>query len=88
MGTATAPIKVAVETDRLVTEASHFLGRTKKDIVDAAVREYVDSRREELHAAIRQSMQLLDGSNAAAVQLLSGFDRETLDDLGGVPEDK
>ncbi len=36
---ATAPLKVSPETDRILNEASHYFGRTKKDLVDVAVRE-------------------------------------------------
>jgi len=34
-----SPIKVDAATDRMIADAAHFLGRTKKDIVDVAVRD-------------------------------------------------
>jgi len=30
-----SPIKIDASTDRLVSDAAHFLGRTQKDVVDA-----------------------------------------------------
>lgn len=52
---ATTPIKIDPETDRLVADAAHFLGRTKKSIVEAAVREYVEAHRAELDGGMRAS---------------------------------
>lgn len=84
---ATSPVKVSADTDQLLTEASHFLARSKKDIVDAAVRKYVDDHRDEINAGVRESLSRLDGSRAAIVSEITGFSREELNDLGGVPED-
>ncbi|MEY2847619.1 MAG: hypothetical protein RI885_284 [Actinomycetota bacterium] len=81
-----SPIKVDAATDRLISDAAHFLGRTKKDIVDVAVRDYVEAHRSEMSEAIRASLARLDGSNAAVVVEITGLSRDELDDLGGVPE--
>ncbi|MGW9630223.1 hypothetical protein ACWGST_05930 [Agromyces sp. NPDC055520] len=83
---AVSPIKVDAATDQLISDAAHFLGRTKKDIVDAAVRDYVDSHRGELNAAITASLLRLDGSRGSLISEITGFTRAELDDLGGVPE--
>ena len=53
---ATAPIKVDIATDELVSHAAHFMSRTKKDIVDAAVREYIDAHRGEINAGIKAAL--------------------------------
>ena len=82
-----SPIKVDAEADQLAGDFAHFLGRTKKDVVSDAIREYVESHRSELQKAIAESISRLDGSNQAAVELLTGFDAAKLADLGGVPED-
>jgi predicted transcriptional regulator len=86
MATAVSPIKVDAETDRLLSDAAHFLGRSKKDVVDVAVRDYVDAHRDEINEGIRAALGRLDGSNASVVSLISGMSRDELDDLGGVPE--
>lgn len=65
----TAPIKVDAATDELVSHTAHFLSRSKKDIVDAAVREYVDAHRDEIDAGIRAALDRLDGTDEAAVSL-------------------
>lgn len=83
MVAALAPIKVDVETDTLVSHAAHFLGTSKKDIVDRAVREYVERRRDEIQAAALEALQTLDGSTARAVQLLTNATAEELIELGG-----
>lgn len=83
---ATSPIKVGAETDRLIADTAHFLGRTKKDFVDAAVREYVDNHRDEINAAVVAALGRLDGTRAAVVSEISGLSREELEELGGVPE--
>lgn len=85
--TATSPVKVSADTDLLLTEASHFLARSKKDIVDAAVRQYVDDHRDAINAGVKESLARLDGSRAAVVSEITGISRDELDELGGVPED-
>ena len=87
MAASTSPIKVDVETDRLISHAAHFLGSSKKDVVDAAVREYVESHREAIQAGISQALRQLDGSMAASVSFVTGMSREELEELGGFAED-
>ena len=81
-----APIKVDAQTDRLISHAAHFLGRSKKDVVDAAVREYIENHRVELQEAVTAALQQLDGSVAGSVSLLTGLSRSELDALGGFAE--
>lgn len=84
MATATAPIKVDVETDQIIAHAAHFLQRSKKDVVDAAVREYVDAHRDEIQTGVLEALHSLDGSTKSAVTLLTGFGDAELDQLGGL----
>ena len=86
MAAALAPIKIETETDELISHAAHFLGTTKKQIVDDAVREYVEAHRGDINAGIRTALSRLDGSNASAVSFLSGLSADRLEELGGVPE--
>jgi predicted transcriptional regulator len=86
MAAGTAPIKVDLATDELVSHAAHFLSRSKKDIVDAAVREYIDAHRDEINAGVKAELARLDGSDAAAVSLMTGLSADELDDLGGLPK--
>ena len=81
----TAPIKVDAATDELISHAAHFLSRSKKDIVDAAVREYIDAHRTEINAGIKTALSRLDGTDTTAVSLMTGLSSEDLDNLGGVP---
>lgn len=80
---ALAPIKVDSETDALVSHAAHFLGTSKKDVVDAAVREYIERHREEIQQAALDALRSLDGSTKSAVQLLTGSSDAELEELGG-----
>lgn len=86
MATATAPIKVDVETDELVSHAAHFMSRSKKDIVDAAVREYIDAHRDEINAGIKTALGKLNGTDGAAVAMMTGLNADDLEDLGGLPK--
>ena len=86
MATATAPIKVDAATDELVSHAAHFMSRSKKDIVDAAVREYVDAHRDEIYAGVTAALGKLNGSDEAAVAMMTGLSAEELDELGGLPK--
>ena len=79
----TAPIKVDVETDRLVSNAAHFLKRSKKDVVDAAVREYIDAHRAEIQNGALEALRSLDGSAHSAVTLLAESTDEEIESLGG-----
>jgi hypothetical protein len=87
MATALAPIKVDATTDQLVTQAAHFLGRSKKDVVDVAVREYVENHRAEIQQGVTEALARLDGSVAAAVGLLADATPEEIADLGGIATD-
>jgi predicted transcriptional regulator len=86
MAAGIAPIKVDLATDELVSHAAHFLSRSRKDIVDAAVREYIDAHRDEINAGVKAELARLDGSDAAAVSLMTGLSADELDDLGGLPK--
>jgi hypothetical protein len=83
MGAAATPIKVDAETDQLISHAAHFLGRSKKDVVDVAMREYIENHRTEIQDAVTQALHQLDGSIASSVSLLTGMSRADLDELGG-----
>lgn len=65
MGSGIAPIKVDAETDELVSHAAHFMSRSRKDIIDAAVREYIAAHRDEINAGIKAALGQLNGSDAA-----------------------
>jgi hypothetical protein len=80
-------VKVSPEGDRLITSGAHYLHMTKKDLVEAAVAFYLDARREEMQAGMRELLGMLDGSRAARIAMLAGMTREELDSVGGVEED-
>jgi predicted transcriptional regulator len=86
MAAAATPIKVDQTTDDLISHAAHFLERSKKDVVDTAVREYIENHRDEINAGVRAALTQLDGSTASAVSLLTGFDASKLGELGGLKE--
>jgi predicted transcriptional regulator len=85
MGSAIAPIKVDAATDELVSHAAHFMSRSKKDIVDAAVREYIAAHRDEINAGVKAALGQLNGGDVAAVSLMANLSADDLDDLGGLP---
>jgi predicted transcriptional regulator len=68
MASGVAPVKVDVETDALISHAAHFLDRSKKDVVDAAVREYIENHRDEINAGVRAALAQLDGTKGTAVR--------------------
>ncbi|HEY6315332.1 MAG TPA: hypothetical protein VIY52_31635 [Streptosporangiaceae bacterium] len=80
-------VKVSPAGDRLITSGAHYLHMTKKDLVEAAVAFYLDARREEMQAGMRELLGVLDGSRAARIAMLAGMTREELDSVGGVEED-
>ena len=81
-------VKVSPEGDRLITSGAHYLHMSKKDLVEAAVAFYLDTRREEMQAGMRELLSTLDGSRAARIAMLAGMTREELDSVGGVEEDR
>ncbi|MGB3374702.1 MAG: hypothetical protein WBA87_06135 [Microbacterium sp.] len=83
---AVSPIKVDTDTDRLISSAAHFLQRSKKDVVDAAVREYIEKHREEIQGGALEALRLLDGSTRGAVRLLADATDAEIDALGGLPQ--
>jgi hypothetical protein len=80
-------IKVSPEGDKLITSGAHYLRMSKKDLVEAAVEFYLNARREEMQAGMRELLSQLDGSRGARVALLAGMTREELESVGGVEED-
>jgi hypothetical protein len=80
-------VKVSPEGDKLITSGAHYLHMSKKDLVEAAVAFYLDARREEMQAGMRELLSELDGSRAARVAMLAGMTREELNSVGGVTED-
>jgi streptomycin 6-kinase len=80
-------VKVSPDGDRLITSGAHYLHMSKKDLVEAAVAFYLDARREEMQAGMRDLLSKLDGSGAARIAMLAGMTREELDSVGGVEED-
>jgi hypothetical protein len=76
---------VDAATDELISHAAHFLGYSKKDVVDIAVREYIENHRAEINEGVRAALARLDGSVSSAVSLLTGFDEDKLAELGGLP---
>src|SRR6202142_1431321 len=80
-------VKISPEGDRLITSGAHYLHMTKKDLVEAAVAFYLDARREEMQAGMRELPSALDGSRGARIPILAGMIREELDSDGGVEED-
>lgn len=83
MANTLAPIKVDSETDVLISHAAHFLRASKKDVVNEAVREYIERHRDEIQKAAIEALRTLDGTTESAVQLLTGASKEELDELGG-----
>lgn len=88
MAATTAPIKVDQATDELVSQAAHFMDMSKKQVVDLAVREFVERHRDEINEGVRQALQQLDGSRESRVALLAGMSREKIDELGGLRDSK
>ena len=80
-------VKVSPAGDKLITSGANYLHMSKKDLVEEAVRFYLDARREEMQAGMRELLSELDGSRAARVAMLAGMTREELDAVGGVEED-
>jgi hypothetical protein len=80
-------VKVSPEGDRLITSGAHYLRMSKKDLVEAAVEFYLNARREEMQAGMRELLSQLDGSRAARVVMLAGMTREELEAAAGVQED-
>jgi hypothetical protein len=80
-------VKVSPDGDRLITSGAHYLHMSKKDLVEAAVAFYLDARREEMQAGMRELLSMLDGRRAARIAMLAGMTREELDSVGGVEED-
>jgi predicted nucleotidyltransferase len=63
---AFTPIKIDPATDRLVADAAHVLGRTKKDIVTSAVREFVEAHQAELSAGATATAERLVNARTTA----------------------
>ncbi|MBB5955008.1 type IV pilus biogenesis protein CpaD/CtpE [Saccharothrix tamanrassetensis] len=86
MAIQSAPVKVDRETHALIAHGATALHMSQKELLAAAVREYLSARREEINTALRRTMQVLDGTPGSQVAALTGLSKERLDELGGVRE--
>ena len=86
MPAATAPIKVDAATDHMISDIAHFTSASKKQVVDTAVREYIENHRKELNDGVAAARARLDGSTKSIVSLMTGFSDAEIDDLGGVSD--
>lgn len=82
-----AQLKVDASTDRLITQAAHFLGVQKKDYVDEACRFYLAHKREEIRKGMVDALVDMDGTVESAVSLLTGISVDDLNRLGGFRTD-
>lgn len=76
-------VKVNEETNELISNAAHHLGKTRKAVVEEAMRDYVQAHLPEIHSSIKTFLKQLDGTHASAVSVLTGYTRSELDELGG-----
>lgn len=53
-------IKIDPETEKLISDAAHFLGVRKRNLVAEAIQLYLQSRREELRAKMQEAISRLD----------------------------
>jgi hypothetical protein len=86
MAAQTAPVKVDEATHTLLAHGATALRMTQKDLLAAAVREYLTARREQINTALRETMKILDGTTTSRVAALTGLSAERLAELGGVRE--
>lgn len=86
MAAQSSPVKVDQETHALIAHGATALHMSQKDLLAAAVREYLGARREEINAALRRTMETLDGTRSSQVAALTGMSKARLDELGGVSE--
>ena len=85
-GTRQVAVKVSPEGDKLITSGAHYLRMSKKDLVEAAVEFYLNARREEMQAGMRELLSELDGSRASRIAMLAEMTRGELDAVGGAEE--
>ena len=57
-------VKVSPAGDKLITSGANYLHMSKKDLAETAVAFYLDARREEMQAGMRELLSTLDGSGA------------------------
>ncbi|SEP91842.1 hypothetical protein SAMN05216188_101908 [Lentzea xinjiangensis] len=86
MAVQSSPVKVDQETHALIAHGATALHMSQKDLLAAAVREYLGARREEINAALRRTMETLDGTRSSQVAALTGMSKERLAELGGIRE--
>ena len=81
-----APVKVDDATHILLAHGATALRMTQKDLLAAAVREYLTARREQINTALGETMKILDGTTTSHITALTGLSAERLAELGGIHE--
>jgi hypothetical protein len=62
------------------------MSRSKKDIVDAAVREYVDVHRDEINAGVKTALGHAQLHRCRRHLDVTGLSADELGELGGLPK--
>ncbi|OZF31077.1 hypothetical protein CH294_22875 [Rhodococcus sp. 14-2483-1-1] len=83
--TAVSPYEID-QKDDVVESVAKAYSRRDSDVVDSAVREYIDNHRDDIHQQVRAELEKLDGTRLARISLLTGLSAEEIEDLGGVVE--
>lgn len=59
MAATASAIQMSQETEKALSEASHFLQRSRLQIVDEAVLAYIEAQRADVNAEIRAGLGLV-----------------------------
>lgn len=84
MTNTTAVLKVDSSTHALVAHGAIALRMTHKELVDAAVRDYLTKHREAVTTRMRAVMAEIDDTEESRVSALTGLSPERIADLGGL----
>jgi hypothetical protein len=75
-------VKISPEGDKLITSGA-LSAHEQEGSRRGCRRLYLDARREEMQAGMRELLSELDGSRASRVAMLAGLTRAELDSAGG-----
>ena len=81
MTVKTKPIRVFVDDEAPLTLVAHFEGRSKAEILHAALVEYIQNHRDQLSSVFQQAQQAVASGDVDALARLLSADAETRADL-------
>lgn len=79
-------LRASPEPAEALAAFARLSGKSKRQVIDAAITEYIERHRDEINAEIQSALDKLDGTAGRRIQATTGLSQQDLADVGGLPK--